>query len=141
MRKIACHMGLRRPIQLNDLSDHFCSLSNCYFFEMIAVFFSMSSVLYTTEHSIFVCFLFFLLWMWIYSREKIFYIKWTCVSACVNHSNIRAKTLIFFFNQPRLAALTTSVTSGRPNKFCQADFKKLISPFRMSMVSSLSLAM
>lgn len=46
-----------------------------------------------------------------------------------------------FKNEPRLAFRSTSVTSGRPRRLCQADFKKLISPFVISIKSSLSDAM
>lgn len=38
-------------------------------------------------------------------------------------------------------SFNTSVISGRPKRFCHADFKKFISPFRMSIINSLSEAM
>lgn len=44
-------------------------------------------------------------------------------------------------NRPRFEFFNTSVTKGRPSRFCQADLRKLISPLRMSIISSLSDAM
>lgn len=44
-------------------------------------------------------------------------------------------------DRPRDVRRSANVTKGRPSKFCHADFRKLISPFNMSIISSLSEAM
>lgn len=108
----------------------FCSLSNGYFFKMIV-----------TNNR---CGVHWFNVMWSCWREGILYMyKMSGVWVRVQITRkISGRNIDFYFNnRPRWTALTTSVTSGRPNKFCQADFKKLISLFKMSMVSSLSDAM